>query len=37
MFAELRHFLLVADRASFTAAARAAHLTQPAPFPAGVI
>jgi DNA-binding transcriptional LysR family regulator len=30
MFAELRHFLLVADRASFTGAARAAHLTQPA-------
>jgi len=30
MFVELRHFLLVADRASFTAAARAAHLTQPA-------
>lgn len=30
MFSELRHFLLVADRASFTGAARAAHLTQPA-------
>jgi DNA-binding transcriptional LysR family regulator len=30
MLDDLRHFLLVLDRGTFTAAARAAHLTQPA-------